>query len=191
MVVKKKIKSQNLKIKKDNVNLGNNKPKNVLVNKNKASSCRSKRQCVLNKSILNLFLIVIILALVLLLISIVNINSEDNLLANNNYKVISNNSSQEEIDSFLDMFLNNDSEFITEFSDKLEGTPKIQIITTENKASFESRYSFMFSKDVLDSYNFSMPEINDYILEYNNAIVLYDYSNNKIKSYFLVQEVGN
>lgn len=165
------------------------KKKNSVHKKSKAHCNFKNKNCFLGKTIINLFIVVVILALVLLLISILNVNTDD-YFVKKDYKIITNESSEVEISNFIDKLLNNDSEFITEYSSILINTPNILYISKENKEELENRYFFAFSKDVLDQYLFSAPEIGDYIVEYESAIIVYNYESNLIKSYFIVQAIN-
>ena len=100
--------------------------------KSKAHCNFKNKNCFLGKTIINLFIVVVILALVLLLISILNVNT-DNYFVKKDYKIITNESSEVEISNFIDKLLNNDSEFITEYSSILINDPNILYFSKEIK----------------------------------------------------------
>jgi len=48
------------------------------------------------------------------------------------------------------------------------------LITNENKNSLESRYYFLFNKDLIFEYDFFPTEVGDSIIEYRDYIVVYN-----------------
>lgn len=67
---------------------------------------------------------------------------------------------------------------------KIDNNPDfIYKVTLSNKTDLNNIYPYLFD-DKLKDYNFSKTQINDYIVDYNDYVVVYDYENNKVKSAF-------
>jgi biopolymer transport protein ExbD len=69
-----------------------------------------------------------------------------------------------------------ESELIAEF-----------VLTEENIESLRLTYPFIFNNSLIVEYNFKPTEINDYILEFKDYIIVYDVENEVVKSIWLVQ----
>ena len=102
-------------------------------------------------------------------------------MLNNSYSFINKNINKKEIVNRIskNSFLETSDNLVS-----LTKTPQnIYRITFSNKDELKKSYSYLFEDKVKD-YNFSKPRINDYILDYNDYVVVYNYNRDKIKSAF-------
>ncbi|MDD3178650.1 MAG: hypothetical protein PHR26_03975 [Candidatus ainarchaeum sp.] len=151
----------------------------------------SKKKVFFRSKFFNLLIILIILILFLFLISILNLNNEEKVINQNIFKHLDSSSPQQDIDNFLNKLLNNNNEYIIEYSSNLNDVISINQIEQANIDSLKKRYFFLFSEDVLDEYSFKYPVIGDYIVEYDSAIIVYNYNLDVVKSFFIVQAISN
>lgn len=64
------------------------------------------------------------------------------------------------------------------------------LISQENISSLESKYNFIFNKELNISLDYLPAEINDVILEYKDYIIIYDFENEIVKSIWLIEYIG-
>ena len=114
------------------------------------------------------------------------------LIKNYNYKQLYEDNQLESIskESILLQLKNNSSDRLSDYKQYLKEPFLSYQLTNDNFLEYKQKYSFAFSENNLSKYNFLYPEINDYVLEFNNLIVVYNYQSDIVKSLFFVGNIN-
>ncbi len=145
----------------------------------------NKKKLEIKKIIRTITIIVVLIAL-LFVFSIIS-DSRPHTVPNTN-----NNQVEELTNTEIILKLsNNTHEDLVNYKDLITITDKVYLITEENKAELQENYFFTFSESIVVDYGFMLAEVGDYILEFGNLVVVYNYQDDTVKSLFQVQGLNS
>ncbi|MCK9292989.1 hypothetical protein M0P25_02845 [archaeon] len=133
----------------------------------------------------NRIIIIIIFSILILLIIFL-------FIKNYNYKSQIEDKQEVTItkEDILSQLKNNSSEKLSDYKQYLKEPFSSYQLTENNFQEYKQKYSFAFNQTSLEKYNFLYPEVNDYILEFSNLIVVYNYQTDAVKSLFFIGNVN-
>lgn len=59
-------------------------------------------------------------------------------------------------------------------------------VTLENYDFLKNVYGFLFDQSIIESFGYEMTEIGDFILEFEDYILVYDFENENVKSFWVI-----
>ncbi len=147
-----------------------------------------------SNNLTNILLVILIVILLALFISTIittkdnpiiyetidqNNFDENNLVdVNFNVEVINDNNNSYPLD--LNEITVPESELINEF-----------LITEENIDDLRGRYYFVFNESLIFAYGFKQTKIGDVILEFKDYIIVYNVSEEDVKSVWMLESISN